>query len=150
MRWQTRMQSGGSRRARTPSRASTQPNWRVPFWDSINFMSDLRIGRHTLGILIPNRTRGSLGCAANQCIEQSKLSGMELASRKCPTVLSRSHIHKAFEGSRKVTLVGKPGVRSNRCQRNIRRTKLAAGVFDAKLTNVFSDGTTTKPAEPAG
>ena len=59
-------------------------------------------------------------------------------------------MHKAFEGSGKVTLVGKPGGRSDRCQRSIGLTKLVAGVFDAKLTNVLSDATTMKPAESAG
>jgi len=75
---------------------------------------------------------------------------MILASGKGLTVLSWSHFHKAFEGSGKVTLVGKPGARSDRCQGGIGRTKLVAGVFDAKLTNVFSDGTTIKPTESAG
>ena len=74
---------------------------------------------------------------------------MELPSEKCATVLTRGHFHEAFEGSGKVTLVGKPSDRSNGCQGSIRRTKLVAGVFDAKMTNVLSDATTTKPAESA-
>ena len=75
---------------------------------------------------------------------------MRLASGKGLAVSSWSHFHKAFEGSGKVTLVGKPSGRSNRCQRSIGFTKLVAGVFDAKLTNILSDATTTKPAESAG
>ena len=47
-------------------------------------------------------------------------------------------------------MVGKPGARSDRCQGGIGRTKLVAGVFNAKLTNILSDGTTIKPAESAG
>src|SRR6266404_1152874 len=100
--------------------------------------------------LKPNPTRRSLVCPDNQCIEQSKLYGMKLALGKLPAILSWSHFHKAFEGSGKMTLVGKPSRRSDGCQRSIGLTKLVAGVFDAKLTNVLSDGTTTKPAESAG
>src|SRR5205814_10085820 len=91
--------------------------------------------------------RRSLVCPANQCIEQSKLYGMGLTSAKGVAVLGGSHFHKAFEGSGKVTLVGEPRGRSNRCQGSIGRTKLVARVFDAKLANILSDTTTTKPAE---
>ena len=75
---------------------------------------------------------------------------MELALGKVLAILSWSHVHKAFEGSGKMTLVGKPSRRSDRRQRSIGLTKLVAGVFNAKLTNILSDGTTIKPAESAG
>ena len=116
----------------------------------IHFMSDLKDRSSYTEHIYSQSDQTQPSLSDNQCIEQSKLYGMRLASGKGPAVLSRSHMHKAFEGSGKVTLVGKPSRRSDRGQRNIGRTELVAGVLDAKLANVLSDSTTTKPAESAG
>ena len=107
-------------------------------------------GRITQSTFIPNTNRHSLVPPAHHCIEQSKLCGTRLASGKGPAILGGSHFHKAFEGSGKVALIGKPSGGSDCCHRTIGRTKLLARVFDAKLTNVLSDATTMKPAESAG
>ena len=46
-----------------------------------------------------------------------------------------------------MTLVGKPSGRSNCCQRSIGNAELTAGMFDAKLTNVLSNGTAVELPE---
>ena len=72
---------------------------------------------------------------------------MSLAAVESCPVFCRSHANEAFESSGKVALVRESGGRSNRCQRRIGRIEGAAGMFDAKLTNIFSNSTAVELAK---
>ena len=83
-----------------------------------------------------------------ECIERSKRYGTGLVSKGC-AVSGGRHSDKTFEGSREVALIGKPDAGRNRGQRLVGGVQSSAGLFDAQMTNVFSDSAAVKPAELA-